>query len=164
MKYHIIKELEKPQKKSLFVVLDSIQDPQNVGSIIRTCSYMGVDGVVCSDGGIQEFSPIVSKGSSGALETYNKIYFTRNLAKFIANSKQNGWKVCGAGQGPREHKSFVDPLILVLGNEQKGIRKQVNDQLDEHLWIPCSSPEYLVDSLNVGVALGILTSKIMGKN
>jgi len=166
----------------LWIALDEIQDPQNLGSILRTAYFFGVDGVVICTKNSAPLSNIVSRVSAGALECMD-IHSTRQLPKFLQGSSQNGWTVIGAagqdaqsGFGQEKYLSLnklqtehavtlQKPRVLVLGNEGVGLRKNVQSCCDLFLGIDRLQNDNRlgsVDSLNVGVATGILISHLKG--
>ncbi|KAI9099328.1 Alpha/beta knot methyltransferase [Phlyctochytrium arcticum] len=163
----------------IWLALDQVVDPQNLGAILRTAKFMNIDGVVLTEHESAPLSPVVSKASAGALETMEKIYSTSNLKTFLEESAMNGWHIYGTDINAdnsislssylRERSSNKDvpqllhaPTVLVVGNEGVGLRAKVSDACHDHLIIG-SVPDtlqaanaYQVESLNVSVATGIL--------
>ncbi|CAO3658956.1 unnamed protein product [Umbelopsis vinacea] len=174
---------KKKKVAPLWIALDEIQDPQNLGSILRTAYFFGVDGIVICTKNSAPLSNIVSRVSAGALECMD-IHSTRQLTKFLQSSKQNGWSIIGAagqdaqsGYGQDKYLSlttmlksenaidFQKPRVLVLGNEGVGLRRNVQACCDHFLGIDRLQQDNRigsVDSLNVGVATGILISHLKG--
>ncbi|KAI8646066.1 Alpha/beta knot methyltransferase [Parasitella parasitica] len=176
---------EKQQKESLsikfktsnlrmpfWIALDQVQDPQNLGSIMRTAYFFGVDGVLLCSKNSAPLSPTVSKVSSGAIEMM-EIYSTPNLVKFLKESHANGWEIIGAAAGGGEtnqpmnlsqfREACQKPVVLVLGNEGTGLRTNVQNECTSFVSIPSAIDSDTafngsVDSLNVGVAAGVLLS------
>ncbi|KAG2176214.1 hypothetical protein INT43_005448 [Umbelopsis isabellina] len=170
----------------LWIALDEIQDPQNLGSIIRlrrTAYFFAVDGIVVCTKNSAPLSGVVSRVSAGALECMD-IYSASQLPKLLKNSKANGWQVIGAaGRDAKDasegnHQSLSSlhtseslinvnqPRILVLGNEGTGLRRNVQAVCDSFLGIDRLQQDDRpgsVDSLNVGVATGILISHLKTK-
>ncbi|KAJ3194391.1 Ribose methyltransferase [Entophlyctis luteolus] len=160
----------------LWLALDKIVDPQNLGAIIRSCAFFGVDGIVTTATDSSPFSPAVSKASAGAMESYETLFITKSLPSFLELSRNNGWTVYGTDlseDAKKERKAIscwdlrksspasrASPTILVVGNEGDGIRKAVSKQCDTHLVIPGTRDKTspFLDSLNVSVATGILVS------
>ncbi|KAG0200386.1 hypothetical protein BGX28_006531 [Mortierella sp. GBA30] len=156
----------------IWIALDEVVDPQNLGAILRTSLFLGVDGVVVCHKNSAPFSAVVAKASAGALEA-RPTYGVSSLQKFIKQSQENGWHVVGAhvtygSKRSRPLHTWPDtgvdqPTVLVMGNEGSGLRKQIMDLCDSFIQIPCmSSLESNVDSLNVSVATGVILSKLMG--
>ncbi|KAF9963625.1 hypothetical protein BGZ70_007287 [Mortierella alpina] len=156
----------------VWIALDEVVDPQNLGAILRTSLFLGVDGVVVCHKNSAPFSGVVAKASAGALEA-RPTYGVSSLQKFIKQSQENGWHVVGAHatHGSKRSRPFhtwpdtgVDqPTILVMGNEGNGLRKQIMDLCDSFMQVPSMSTlQSNVDSLNVSVATGVILSKLMG--
>ncbi|KAI8615220.1 Alpha/beta knot methyltransferase [Chytriomyces sp. MP71] len=163
----------------LWLALDQLNDPQNLGAIIRTASFFGIDGIVMTTTNTAPLSPVVSKASAGALESYPMLYATRNLPSFLGDCRQAGWAVFGTDitGNPTakvyscwQRPAMDQPLVLVMGSEGSGIRKTVSAKCDAHLLIPGGQShdendngKGLLDSLNVSVATGILLSSLSRK-
>ncbi|KAG0361038.1 hypothetical protein BGZ54_009267 [Gamsiella multidivaricata] len=156
----------------VWIALDEVVDPQNLGAILRTAFFMGVDGVVVCHKNSAPLSAVVAKASAGALEV-RPTYGVQSLMKFIQASQKNGWHVVGAHvtYGSKRNRPWhtwpstgvEQPTLLIMGNEGNGLRKQIMGQCDSFIQIPClSTTESNVDSLNVSVATGIILSKLMG--
>ncbi|KAF9189052.1 hypothetical protein BGZ51_000161 [Haplosporangium sp. Z 767] len=162
----------KENEPPVWIALDEVVDPQNLGAILRTAMFMGVNGVVVCHKNSSPLSAVVAKASTGALEA-RPTYGVTSLMKFIQRTKENGWHVVGAHvtYGSKRTRPIhawpetgVDqPTLLIMGNEGNGLRKQIMNQCDSFIQIPCLSviPSN-VDSLNVSVATGIILSKLMG--
>lgn len=150
------------RKHALWVALDEVQDPQNMGAIIRTCVFFGVDGIVTTEHRSAPLNSTVSKASAGALEIA-PVFHPGNLSRFLEDSKANGWRVIGTGldetsvSNSRPVSSLVmdAPTILVLGNEAKGLRDKIKASCDFHVKIDAVQ-ESSVASLNVSVATALL--------
>lgn len=150
------------RKNALWVALDEVQDPQNLGAIIRTCVFFGVDGIVTTENRSAPLNATVSKASAGALEVA-PIYHPGNLSAFLEGSKRNGWRIVGTSldEGVKtqvdSHQLTMDaPTILVLGNEAKGIREKVKSSCDLHVKLASVGTNDSVASLNVSVAAALL--------
>ncbi|KAG0254869.1 hypothetical protein BG011_005463 [Mortierella polycephala] len=162
----------KENEPPVWLALDEVVDPQNLGAILRTAMFMGVNGVVVCHKNSSPLSAVVAKASTGALEA-RPTYGVSSLMRFIQMSKENGWHVVGAHvtYGSKRTRPLhtwpetgVDqPTLLIMGNEGNGLRKQIMNQCDSFIQVPCLSliPSN-VDSLNVSVATGIILSKLMG--
>ncbi|KAI9359540.1 Alpha/beta knot methyltransferase [Pilaira anomala] len=162
-------KFEQPNRKPFWIALDEVQDPQNLGSILRTAYFYGVDGVLLCSKNSAPLSPAVSKVSSGAAELMD-IYSSPNLVKFLKESNENGWDIIGAAGEEsdssislsqfRQHTA-EKPVILVLGNEGTGLRTNIKNNCQSFVSIPNAAKDDLlgsIDSLNVGVAAGVLIS------
>ncbi|KAJ1936470.1 Ribose methyltransferase [Linderina pennispora] len=156
----------------LWVLVDRVQDPRNLGSIVRSAAFFGADGLVASRKDSCVPNAVVAKASAGALEA-TRFLRCRNVDRFVEKSRENGWLVVSAAVGglgdPRVATvggmGEIDrPVLLVLGNEGGGVRSSVLDMSHVLLSIPMRSelPRYL-DSLNVGVAAGVILSSLRFK-
>ncbi|KAK4241600.1 Alpha/beta knot methyltransferase [Achaetomium macrosporum] len=162
--------------KPLVVVLDQILDPQNLGAILRTVSFLGATAVGITRHGSAPLGNVAVKASAGASETFN-LFAIDSLPQFLNNSRANGWAVYAAvANGPtgtkqRRHVSLIDveetdplrrePCVLLVGNEGKGLDRLVVKKADYEVNIPNLSPSDTVDSLNVSVATGLLCSAFL---
>lgn len=162
-KYFELDELitaSKNSKYPLLLLLDSIQDPHNIGAILRTAECAGVDGIVTTVHNSASFTDTVQKVSAGALSLV-KICKVNNLVNAIEELKKSGFWVVGSSLEKSRDYDTVDykmPVALVLGNEEKGIRRLVADKCDFIVKIPMTGR---LQSLNVSVASGILLFEIL---
>jgi 23S rRNA (guanosine2251-2'-O)-methyltransferase len=140
---------------ALVVALDQVQDPQNLGAVIRTAESAGAAGIVLPDRRAAEVTAAVSRASAGAVE-HLPVARVRNLADFLAGAKQRGAWVYGAAADAGRSYTDVDwkgRVVLVLGSEGKGLRPRVRDACDDLLRIPLHGR---VGSLNVSAAAAVL--------
>jgi 23S rRNA (guanosine2251-2'-O)-methyltransferase len=138
----------------LIVVLDSIEDPQNVGAILRTADAAGVDGVVRQSRHAAPLGGAAAKASAGAV-AHVKVAEVVNIARAIEELKGLGvWSIGLAGDAPRRYDEtdLTVPIALVLGAEGTGLRRLVRERCDLLASIPMLGH---VRSLNVAVAAGI---------
>ncbi|XP_035216521.1 rRNA methyltransferase 1, mitochondrial-like [Stegodyphus dumicola] len=154
-----------------WLVLDEILDPMNVGGIIRSAYYFGIQKLFVVRENSCRLSPVVSKASSGALEVIN-IYQIRILEDFIKTRKTEGWCIvcttayCDDKEENTESTfpvvdvsefSLSKPTILILGNESKGVSSAVKKLCDNFISIyPKQALHKGIDSLNVSVAAGVI--------
>lgn len=144
----------------LILILDSIQDTHNVGAIIRSAECSGVDGIIITKHNSAPINETVVKTSAGASE-HVKIAQINNLAQAIDELKQNGFWIIGSYlEGAKDYTSvdYKMPIALIVGNEEKGIRKLTADKCDYLVRIPMKGK---IQSLNVSVATGILLFEII---
>ena len=142
-------------RQPLVVLLDGIEDPHNLGAILRTCECAGVDGVFIPEHRAAGITEIVAKTSAGAVE-YLKIAQVTNLVPLILELKERGfWIAAIEGGASTTYTSFdlTMPLAIVLGSEGKGVRRLVREKCDVTLSIPMLGR---VNSLNVSVAAGVV--------
>ncbi|KAJ1908717.1 hypothetical protein LPJ71_003818 [Coemansia sp. S17] len=162
-------ELEPRRKFPLLVCLDGIQDERNMGSIIRSALFFGADGILLCGKDACRPSPIVSKTSSGAMECL-PIYKAAEPPKVLTKARENGWSVVcttvkegDLGETNPLHRisNLNSPTILVLGSEGSGVNHVIRNLSDINVHIPARSdiPSY-IDSLNVGVAAGVILSAL----
>ena len=138
----------------LLVVLDGIEDPHNVGAIVRTADAAGVDGVVIQSRRSAALGGAAAKASAGAV-SYVKIAEVVNIARAVEELKELGvWTVGLAGDAPGTYDTidFTAPSALVLGAEGTGLRRLVRERCDLLASIPMQGQ---VESLNVSVAAGV---------
>lgn len=146
----------------LIVVLDSIMDPQNLGSIIRTAYCMGANGVIIPEDRAAQVTAAVYKSSAGSV---NQIPVARvvNLAQSLDYLKDKGFWAFGAdAQEGRNLKDmdFNCSVALLMGGEEKGIRPLLKKKCDFLITIPMAGN---FDSFNVSVAAGIIQYEIIGQ-
>ena len=163
-KYISIEELlvavKKAGKPPFIVILDQINDPHNLGAIIRTAHLLGADGVVIPKDNSASVTPTVSKAASGALE-YLPIVKVTNLTYTINLLKDNNvWVVGAEGESSKNlyEYDFTTGTAIVLGGEGRGLRRLIKDSCDELLHIPMAGR---IDSFNVSVAGAIFMSEVM---
>jgi 23S rRNA (guanosine2251-2'-O)-methyltransferase len=138
----------------LIVVLDGIEDPHNVGAILRTADAAGVDGVVVQRRRAAARGGVVAKASAGAL-AHVRIAEVVNLSRALEELKEAGvWAVGLAGDAdtPYDAIDFTMPTALVLGAEGTGLRRLIRERCDRLAAIPMAGH---VGSLNVSVAAGV---------
>ena len=147
--------LENASETPLIVVLDGVEDPRNLGAILRTCECAGVDGVVIPERRAVGLNDTVAKSSAGAIE-YVKVAKTTNLNRLIENLKEHDiWVV---GTSADADMSYADwdwtrASALVLGGEGGGLHRLVAENCDVLVKIPMYGK---IDSLNVSVAAGVI--------
>eukprot|EP01132_Coremiostelium_polycephalum_P002505 gene2505-3101_t len=151
---------EKTGRYPLWVLLDELWDSNNLGAIIRSCHFLGVDSLVVTEKNTTPLTPNASKTSSGAMEEF-PIYKTMSTIGFLRRSKEKGWNVIGTGldgdlstliSADSPEFKLEKPTILVLGNEGFGIKSKVLEYCDKIVKIPSSpnlTKDSSVDSLNV---------------
>jgi 23S rRNA (guanosine2251-2'-O)-methyltransferase len=146
--------LEQARTPVLLVVLDGVEDPRNLGAIVRTAEAAGADGVVLPERHSAGLSETVARASAGALE-HVKVAQIGNVAQALDRLKERGIWVVGFDAAGRERWDAVDlkrPVALVLGGEGRGMRRLVRERCDHLVSLPLFGH---VGSLNVSVAAGI---------
>lgn len=176
----------------LWLALDEVTDPQNLGAIIRSAYFFGAAGVVLCAKNSAPLSGVVSKASAGSLELM-ELRCCKNMMQFLVSSAENGWRVLGGSVAsraiPLNEVASGSPTILVLGSEGTGLRPLVERSCTQLIKIPgnipvdvsagveddaetlvtnpnCSGEEFrsflAVESLNVSVAAGVLLHHLIG--
>jgi len=139
----------------LFVVLDGVEDPRNLGAILRTVECAGCDGVIIPDRRAVGLTETVAKSSAGASE-YVKVAKVTNLNRLIEDLKSRNVWVVGAGGGAKmgyTEWDWTQPTALVLGSEGSGLHRLISENCDALVKIPMYGK---IDSLNVSVAAGVI--------
>jgi 23S rRNA (guanosine2251-2'-O)-methyltransferase len=139
----------------LFVVLDGVEDPRNLGAILRTADAAGVHGVVIPEHRAVGLTETVAKAAAGALEHVAVVKVT-NIANTLEEFKKAGIWIAGAeavGDVLYWDADLARPLALVLGGEDRGVRRLVRQRCDYLISLPLRGR---IGSLNVSVAAGIL--------
>ena len=140
---------------ALFLVLDNVQDPHNLGACLRTADATGVHGVIITKDNATGITPTVCKVASGAAETV-PVYQVTNLSRTLRWLKGEGlWIMGAAGETAQTayKTDFTVPMALVVGAEGKGLRRLTKEQCDVLVSVPMLGQ---VDSLNLSVATGVL--------
>ena len=146
-------------KQPLLVMLDGLEDPHNLGAILRTCDCIRADGVIIGKHRNVRLTPTVAKVSTGAIDTV-KVSVVTNLVQAIKYLKKQGYWVVGTDfENSRDYREgqYDVPLVLVIGSEGFGISSLVKKNCDYCVRLPM---EGSVSSLNASVAAGILLYQI----
>ncbi|KAI1327260.1 RNA methyltransferase [Xylariaceae sp. FL0255] len=169
-----------PQGRNPFVLLlDGILDPGNLGAILRSAAFLGVNAVAITKGSSSTMTAVALKASAGASEVMT-LFSVSSTLDFLNRSKESGWMVYAAVPGTTRSRGnshltldrveTYDPLssqptILVVGSEGEGLTKPVRRAADHEVSIPSPPGGFtnVVDSLNVSVATGILCSSFLKK-
>jgi TrmH family RNA methyltransferase len=147
--------------QSLVVALDDVQDPGNVGTIIRTAAWFGADAVICSEGTADPYNAKAVRSSAGSIFAIGH-YGVKDLAGELVRLRKAGFMVAAASLEGRDYRSFdewPDRRVLVIGNEANGIGAPVLALADRLIRIPhAGSGKPNVESLNASVSAAILLS------
>lgn len=141
------------------ILLDNIEDPHNLGSIIRTANQVGAHGVIIPKRRAVGLTATVAKASAGALN-YTPVAKVTNLLKTMEMLKKQGmWFVCGDMDGETMYSlDLTGPMGVVIGNEGSGVSRLVKENCDFLAAIPMYGN---IDSLNASVAMGVLSYEIL---
>lgn len=146
-------------KQPLIVALDSLQDPHNLGAILRTMSCVGGDGVIIEKNRSVSLNGTVAKVSVGAIETV-KVAQVTNLAQTLRKLKEMGFWIIGTDVNQAQDYRRVRydmPVVLVIGSEGSGMRRLIAETCDLKVKLPMEGD---IGSLNASVACGILLYQI----
>ena len=144
----------------LFLILDGVEDPRNLGAILRTADAAGVHGVIIPERRAAGLTETVAKVAAGAME-YVPVVKVVNIANTLEDLKKAGVWVVGAEAGGEMvywDADFIRPTAIVLGGEDKGIRRLVRDRCDYLISLPLMGS---INSLNVSVAAGALLYEVL---
>ena len=154
--------LEKAKEKGedpFIFILDNIEDPHNLGAIIRTANLAGAHGVIIPKRRAVGLTATVAKASAGALN-YTPVAKVTNLSQTIEELKKEGlWFVCADMDGEIMYRqNLTGPIGLVIGNEGEGVGRLVKSKCDLVARIPMQGD---IDSLNASVAAGVLAYEVV---
>ena len=154
----LAKAREKGEDPFIFI-LDNIEDPHNLGAIIRTANLAGAHGVIIPKRRAVGLTSTVAKTSAGALN-YTPVAKVTNISKTIEDLKKQGmWFVCADMDGTTMYDlNLTGPIGLVIGNEGSGVGRLVKEKCDFVASIPMKGD---IDSLNASVAAGVLAYEIV---
>lgn len=141
------------------IILDGIEDPHNLGAIIRTANQAGAHGIIIPKRHAVGLTPTVAKTSAGAIN-YTPVAKVTNITQTIKELKEEGlWFVCADMGGTTMYDlNLTGPIGLVIGNEGDGVSKLVKENCDMVASIPMKGD---IDSLNASVATGVLAYEIV---
>jgi 23S rRNA (guanosine2251-2'-O)-methyltransferase len=144
-----------PDSARLLVLLDGVEDPHNLGAIVRTANAAGASAVIVPERRAAGLTETVAKSAAGALE-YVPIVRVGNVSRAMEDLKKRGFWIYGLderGEQDYDKVDFNTPTVLVLGGEGKGLHQLVRDNCDALLRIPMAGT---IPSLNVSVATGVV--------
>lgn len=155
----ILKKAEDKGESPFIILLDNIEDPHNLGAIIRTANLAGAHGVIIPKHRAVGLTATVAKTSAGALN-YTPVAKVANLGQTIDELKEKGiWFVCADMDGEVMYRqNLTGPIGLVIGNEGNGVSRLVKEKCDFTTAIPMNGD---IDSLNASVAAGVLAFEIV---
>ena len=141
------------------IILDGIEDPHNLGAIIRTANQAGAHGIIIPKHRAVGLTPVVARTSAGAIN-YTKVAKVTNISNTIKELKEQGmWFVCADMGGTTMYDlDLKGPIGLVIGNEGEGVSALVKKNCDFIASIPMKG---VIDSLNASVAAGVLAYEIV---
>ena len=156
---NILKKAEEKGQPPFLVLLDNVEDPHNLGAIIRTANLAGAHGVIIPKRRSVGLTSTVAKTSAGAIN-YTPVAKVTNLVRTIEELKEKGiWFVCADMGGESMYKlNLTGPIGLIVGNEGEGVSRLVREACDFTASIPMKGD---IDSLNASVAAGVLAYEIV---
>jgi RNA methyltransferase, TrmH family len=147
-------------KKGLTIALDCVQDPGNLGTIIRSAAWFGIKNIYCSEECVDVYNPKVIQASMGAILHINVLY--TSLRKMLDAAREENIKIYGAlmeGESIYSYKLGSSGIIL-LGNESKGISEELLPYITDRIMIPkLTNAKHGIDSLNVSMAASVILSE-----
>ena len=155
----ILENARKKGEQPFVFLLDNIEDPHNLGAIIRTANLAGAHGVIIPKHRAAGLTATVAKASAGALN-YTPVAKVSNLGSTIEELKKEGlWFVCADMGGEVMYRlNLTGPIGLVIGNEGNGVSRLIREKCDYIASIPMKGD---IDSLNASVAAGVLAYEIV---
>lgn len=155
----ILKIAEDKGEPPFLILLDGIEDPHNLGAMIRTANLVGAHGVIIPKHRAVGLTATVAKTSAGALN-YTPVAKVTNLTQTMEELKKKGiWFVCADMSGDVMYRTnLTGPIGLVIGNEGSGVSRLVKEHCDITASIPMKGD---IDSLNASVAMGVLAYEIL---
>lgn len=155
----ILRLAEEKGETPFVFILDGIEDPHNLGAIIRTANLAGAHGVIIPKRRAVGLTPTVAKTSAGAIN-YTPVAKVTNITNTIKDLKEKGmWFVCADMGGTTMYDlNLTGPIGLVIGNEGDGVSKLVKENCDMIASIPMKGD---IDSLNASVAAGVMAYEIV---
>ena len=150
----IVRKIESKDIVGAVLVIDGLQDPGNLGTIIRSCIAFNVNNIILSNDSVDIYNDKVIRSSEGMIFKINVI--RKDIKESISLLKSNGYKIYGTKvTNGTSLKNIVcnNNYALIVGNEGNGVKKEVLDMCDEYLYIPMSNN---CESLNVAIATSII--------
>lgn len=153
--------LEQNKGKNLqLIALDGITTPGNVGMIIRSCTALGIDGIILPRKGSAKLNSLVIKASAGVVFK-SRILKCERLTPVLKKAKEIGFSIYGLSGEKGKNiyaEEFDNQSLFIMGNETEGVSPQTEALIDQHLFIPMANG---VESLNVACAATVVASEVM---
>ncbi|MCX8069665.1 MAG: 23S rRNA (guanosine(2251)-2'-O)-methyltransferase RlmB [Thermodesulfovibrionales bacterium] len=156
----ILKDIKTKNELPFFIILDGVEDPRNLGAIIRTTDAVSAHAVIHQANRSAHLTGVTSKASSGATE-FVRVIETANIKNIINKLKSHDISIFAADSEAKKTFWDVDfnvPLAIILGGEDKGLRPTIRTLCDETVRIPMTGN---IKSLNVSVAMAVISFEIM---
>ena len=155
----LLDQFDQEEKQPFLLMLDSIEDPHNLGSILRTADATGVDAIIIPKRHATGLTSVVAKTSTGAID-YVPVARVNNLVQTSQMLKKRGYWLFGTDMDGTDYRQWDSngKTVLVIGNEGKGISRLLKEQMDQMITLPMVGH---VQSLNASVATGVLLYQML---
>ncbi len=157
------RKVDEPKSvRSFIVALDDVQDPGNVGTILRTAVWFGADAMVCSSGTADRYNAKAVRSCAGSIYAIRH-YGVERLDRELLRLQKQGYCIVSSsleGEDFREFSSWPEKVVLVIGNEANGISEAVRAMADRLVRIPHCGASVRVESLNASVSAAILMERM----
>ncbi len=147
----IVKKIEEREINGNVLIVDGVQDPGNMGTIIRSACAFNIDTIILSNNTVDIYNDKVIRASEGMIFNINILY--RDLVDIIPKLNMKVYSTNVVNGIPLDTVEFKEPYAIVVGNEGNGVSKEVSDIIDNNIYINMSDK---CESLNVGVATSII--------
>mgnify|MGYP002519768992 CR=1 FL=1 len=154
----ILARAEERGEDPFIIILDGLEDPHNLGAVLRTADAVSADGVIIKKTHSAGLTPTVAKVSAGAIDTV-KVAAVTNLTRTVQDLKKQGYWIVGADMDGQDYRSLKYDFnaVLIIGNEGKGISRLLRQECDYVVSLPMKGR---ISSLNASVSAGILMYEI----
>ncbi|WP_143885079.1 TrmH family RNA methyltransferase [Chryseobacterium binzhouense] len=153
----VLPESNKFEEKNFQLVLDGIQDPGNLGTIIRLADWFGIEQIVCSEDTVDFYNPKVIQATMGSFTRVNIAYC--DLTEYLSSTQNSNIGTDMEGENIY-HFEKPQKINLILGNEGNGIRSETENLLHKKISIPRFGKSQSTESLNVSMAAGIILGQL----
>ncbi len=153
-------EEEKLEDKNIQLVLDGIQDPGNLGTIIRLADWFGIEQIICSEDTVDVYNPKVIQATMGSFIRVNVVY--TDLVEYLSKTENVNIGTDMEGENIYTFKK-PEKINLILGNEGNGMRTETEKLLQKSISIPRFGKSQSTESLNVSMAAGIILGQLFSK-
>lgn len=153
-------EEKKLEDKNIQLILDGIQDPGNLGTIIRLADWFGIEQIICSEDTVDVYNPKVIQATMGSFTRVNVVY--TDLVEYLSKTENVN---IGTDMEGENIYTFEKPekINLILGNEGNGMRPETEKLLKKSISIPRFGKSQSTESLNVSMAAGIILGQLFSK-
>lgn len=151
--------------RSLIVALDDLQDPGNVGTLLRTAVWFGADAMICSAGTADRYNPKVIRSCAGSIYALRH-YGVSELQQELRRLQRFGYIIISSsleGKDFRELELWPQKIVLVIGNEANGVSEQIQAMAEMQLRIPHAGKHAKVESLNAAISAALFMERIMAR-